>query len=313
MQIYYFVSYFFIYGFLGWCTEVAFATVKQRQFVNRGFLNGPICPVYGIGVGSVVILLETKDMNIAALYLVSTALVTAIEGMTGYLMDKIFHHKWWDYSNQPLNIGGYVCLVFSLAWGVACVVIVRVIHPVFRKGVEMIPLTVGIVLAVVFSGVTFVDMCATAAEVLKLNKKLETMDKIAGELKEISDRLGENIHENVMETLERSQETRRQLEESAAELRGKLENASEEQKRFIEERIERMEEKIRENRYREEQRAITAELRGKYAELKGRYTELSERTTRITRRLLGAFPRMESRHHREMLNELKSRMRRKED
>lgn len=306
MQIYYFVSYFFIYGFFGWCTEVAFATVKQRQFVNRGFLNGPICPVYGIGVGSVVILLETKDMNIAALYLVSTVLVTAIEGMTGYLMDKIFHHKWWDYSNQPLNIGGYVCLVFSLAWGVACVVIVRVIHPVFRKGVEMIPLTVGIVLAVVFSGVTFVDMCATAAEVLKLNKKLETMDKIAGELKEISDRLGENIHENVMETLERSQETRKQLEESAAELREKLENASEEQRRFIEERIERMEEKIRENRYREEQRAIATELRRKY-------TELSERSTRITRRLLGAFPRMESRHHREMLNELKSRMRRKED
>ncbi len=306
MQIYYFVSYFFIYGFFGWCTEVAFATVKQRRFVNRGFLNGPICPVYGIGVGSVVILLETKDMNIAALYLVSTVLVTAIEGMTGYLMDKIFHHKWWDYSNQPLNIGGYVCLVFSLAWGVACVVIVRVIHPVFRKGVEMIPLTVGIVLAVVFSGVTFVDMCATAAEVLKLNKKLETMDKIAGELKEISDRLGENIHENVMETLERSQETRKQLEESAAELREKLENASEEQRRFIEERIERMEEKIRENRYREEQRAIATELRRKY-------TELSERSTRITRRLLGAFPRMESRHHREMLNELKSRMRRKED
>ena len=304
MQIYYLILYFFIYGFLGWCTEVAFATVKQRQFVNRGFLNGPICPVYGIGVGSVVILLETKDMNIAALYLVSTALVTAIEGMTGYLMDKIFHHKWWDYSNQPLNIGGYVCLVFSLAWGVACVVIVRVIHPVFRKGVEMIPLTVGIVLAVVFSGVTFVDMCATAAEVLKLNKKLETMDKIAGELKEISDRLGENIHENVMETLERSQETRKQLEESAAELREKLENASEEQRRFIEERIERMEEKIRENRYREEQRAIATELRRKY-------TELSERSTRITRRLLGAFPRMESRHHGEMLNELRSRMRRK--
>lgn len=313
MQIYYFVSYFFIYSFLGWCTEVAFATVKQRSFVNRGFLNGPVCPVYGIGVSSVVLLLEPKELGLAALYIVSTVLVTVIEGMTGYLMDRIFHHKWWDYSEQPLNIGGYVCLPFSLVWGVACVAIVRMIHPVIHKGVKMIPLMLGIVLAVLLTAVILIDMCATAAEVLKLNKRLEMMEKIAGELKELSDKLGENIHENVMETMERSQETRKQLEESAAELRGKLENASEEQRRFIEERIERMEEKIRENRYREEQRAIAAELRSKYAELKGRYTELSERTTRITRRLLGAFPRMESRHHGEMLNELRARMRRKED
>ena len=135
MQIYYFVSYFFIYSFLGWCTEVAFATVKQRSFVNRGFLNGPVCPVYGIGVGSVVLLLEPKELGLAALYIVSTVLVTVIEGMTGYLMDRIFHHKWWDYSEQPLNIGGYVCLPFSLVWGVAWGAIVRMIQRVFDKGV----------------------------------------------------------------------------------------------------------------------------------------------------------------------------------
>ena len=64
-------------------------------------------------------------------------LVTVLEGLTGYLMDKIFHHKWWDYTNQPLNIGGYVCLIFSLVWGVACVLIVRVIHPVIHKNIDI--------------------------------------------------------------------------------------------------------------------------------------------------------------------------------
>ena len=68
-------------------------------------------------------------------------------------MDRIFHHKWWDYSEQPLNIGGYVCLPFSLVWGVACVAIVRMIHPVIHKGVKMIPLMLGIVLAVLLTAV----------------------------------------------------------------------------------------------------------------------------------------------------------------
>ena len=118
MEIYYFILYFFTYGFFGWCTEVAFAAFKQGKFVNRGFLNGPICPIYGVGVSVVVSFLTPLEESLILLYAASTILVTFIEWLTGYLMDKIFHHKWWDYSNQPLNIGGYVCLLFSLIWGI---------------------------------------------------------------------------------------------------------------------------------------------------------------------------------------------------
>ena len=134
MQVYFFILYFFTYGFLGWCTEVAYATTKQHKFVNRGFLNGPICPIYGIGVGVVVQFLTPVRENLILLYITSTILVTLIEWVTGFLMDKIFHHKWWDYSGQPLNIGGYVCLLFSLVWGAACVLIVKIIHPLMHKG-----------------------------------------------------------------------------------------------------------------------------------------------------------------------------------
>ena len=146
MQIYYLMLYFFVYGFLGWCIEVSYATTKQRKFVNRGFLNGPICPIYGVGVTVVVYFLTPYKDNLILLYALSTVLVTVLEGITGYLMDKIFHHKWWDYTNQPLNIGGYVCLIFSLVWGVACVLIVRVIHPVIHKILTFIPHTLGLVL-----------------------------------------------------------------------------------------------------------------------------------------------------------------------
>ena len=93
MRIYEGLLYFFIYGILGWCAEVAFAAVKERRFVNRGFLNGPICPIYGVGVVMVVVFLEPFEDQWLLLYLASAVLVTLIEGMTGYVLDKLFHHK----------------------------------------------------------------------------------------------------------------------------------------------------------------------------------------------------------------------------
>ena len=127
---------FFIYAFLGWCTEVAFAACKNGRFVNRGFLNGPVCPIYGFGMVGVAVLLEPLKDNLLLLYLGSAVITTVIEYITGLLLERIFHAKWWDYSNMPLNIGGYVCLLFSLIWGAMCVAIVKFVHPVIAGMVE---------------------------------------------------------------------------------------------------------------------------------------------------------------------------------
>ena len=108
---------FFFYGFVGWCAEVAFAAVRQGKFVNRGFLNGPICPIYGIGVSLIIALLNGYKENLVLLYLASAVLVTLLEWVTGFLLEKLFHHRWWDYSEMPFNIGGYVCPLFSMIWG----------------------------------------------------------------------------------------------------------------------------------------------------------------------------------------------------
>lgn len=245
MNLYYFVLYFFIYGFFGWCTEVAYASVKQKKFINRGFLNGPICPIYGVGVGLVVQLLMPVKDNLIVLYVMAALLVTVIEGLTGFFMDKIFHHKWWDYSRQPLNIGGYVCLIFSMIWGVACVLIVRVIHPIVQLALSWLPLAVGVLLIIVLGIVLAADMYVTASGILKLNKHLEAMDKIALELKELSDKVGANIFENVMETMDKQEE------------------------------------------------------------LKHKYQEMTHQTAKVTERLMKAFPKMESRKHKDMLEQIK--------
>ena len=107
---------FFTYGFLGWCSEVAFATLKTGGFVNRGFLNGPICPIYGFGMLIVVVCLTPLNDSWPLLFLGSMALTTALEFFTGWVLEKLFQTKWWDYSERKFNVKGYICLEFSILW-----------------------------------------------------------------------------------------------------------------------------------------------------------------------------------------------------
>ena len=284
MRIYSLLLYFFIYSFLGWCTEVAYATVKERRFVNRGFLNGPWCPIYGVGVSAVVTLLDGFRDSLLLLYLSSLVLVTLIEGMTGVIMDKIFHHKWWDYTGLPLNIGGYVCLPFSIAWGAACVVIVKGIHPLIERLVGFLPEAAGAALLCVLTVCLAADVAVTTAGILKLNRRLDMLERIGAELHEISDRMGANIHENVMDAMEKAEA----LEDVAQARKEQLDALSGEAR----ERLD----------------LLSGETRERYDMIRQRYSELTGATLQASRRLVRAFPRMESRRHKELLDELKRRL-----
>ena len=118
---------FIVYAVIGWCSEVAYAALDTGKFVNRGFLNGPYCPIYGFGISLVIVVLTPLKENLLILYIGSVILTSVIEYITGYLLEKVFHNKWWDYSDKPYNIKGYICLKFSLFWGFACTFIVLVI------------------------------------------------------------------------------------------------------------------------------------------------------------------------------------------
>ncbi len=278
-------AFFYIYGVLGWCVEVAYAAVKQGKFVNRGFLNGPICPIYGVGVVSVIYCLGEVRGSLLVLYAASIALVTVIEGITGFVMDKMFHHKWWDYSNQPLNIGGYVCLVFSLIWGVFCVFIMKVFQPVVSGAVVHIPIVIGLIVLSVCTAGMAADLYVTAAAVLKLNKRLEAMDRIAAELHELSDRMGENIYENVRDGMEREEK-----------LKDKVECAKEAGRELKAE-------------YDAEIRIRYEELQAKREELRRRYEKVLQERGAVGERLIQAFPGMESRRYKAALLELKENIR----
>ena len=119
-SVYEIMLLFFIYSFLGWCVEVAFVAVTTGKVVDRGFLNGPVCPIYGCGmVGVLIILLPVKN-NVWLLFLGGMIICSTVELFGGWILDKIFHMRWWDYSEKPFNIGGYICLPFSIMWGICC-------------------------------------------------------------------------------------------------------------------------------------------------------------------------------------------------
>ena len=263
MSIYYSILYFFVYGFLGWCTEVIFAAFKQHRFVNRGFLNGPICPIYGVGVTLVIACLEAFQSNLLLLYISSVILVTVLEGVTGWAMDKLFHNKWWDYSKLPFNIGGYVCLLFSLIWGVACIFIVYFVHPLIHQVLSLIPHTAGIALIAILGIALLSDMIVTTSAIVKFNQYLELLKHITDELHAIFNQIGSELYQNVMHVLDMQESSRQKLDDVKLE--------------------------------------VSEEIRMQIVELKTRAQNLGEKVPKPARRLLKAFPKLESRNYKAQL------------
>ena len=204
---------FTIYAFIGWCGEVVFAAVRSGKFVNRGFLNGPVCPIYGFGAVIVIRLLTPLQKHLPFLFIGSVFLTSVLEFITGFLLEKIFHTKWWDYSKVPLNLCGYVCFKFSFAWGVACILLMRVLHPFIAKAVSRIPAASRPILLVLLLCAFAADISVTVASILKLRKRLRLMEGIAAKLKQLSDRIGDNLFSSVSHVKETSQHMKENTEE----------------------------------------------------------------------------------------------------
>ncbi len=170
---------FFIYSFIGWCIEVAFVAVTVGKVENRGFLNGPVCPIYGCGMLGVLMALMPISDKWILLFIGGMAICTAVELFGGWILDKIFHMRWWDYTDKPFNIGGYVCLGFSIMWGIAVVFAVRMVHPFIMAGVNKIPHLMGNIIICLLIAVFSTDMIVTLKNFILIKKNLVKFDKIA--------------------------------------------------------------------------------------------------------------------------------------
>jgi len=170
----YFLS-FILYSFLGWVYESTICSMLgHHKIINRGFLLGPYCPIYGIGVLMNWFLL--KDIkNPATIFLASALICCAIEYVTSYVMEKLFYAKWWDYSNFPFNLYGRICLYGALLFGGGSVIFVKVMHPFVMSVMKYIPKSLIDILALVFAVILLGDIILTVNSINNLNKKLKTI------------------------------------------------------------------------------------------------------------------------------------------
>ncbi|MEF9865901.1 MAG: putative ABC transporter permease [Oscillospiraceae bacterium] len=208
--------YFVLYSFLGWCVEVCFCSIYQGKFVNRGFLNGPICPIYGFGMVIVLVCLLPVKSNLIVLYFGSVVLTSLLELVAGFILKKVFHTSWWDYSDLPYNLGGYICLSFSLAWGIGGVAAVKLVHPLVAGLVDITPPLVGKILTIIVFAAIVCDMIVTINTIAKLNRDLGRITEVAEILHKGSDVVAEGLGTSAISAGRRAQEGIEDLESKKA-------------------------------------------------------------------------------------------------
>lgn len=169
---------YMIYSFVGWCGEVLVAAVKRHRFVNRGAVSGPFCPVYGLGAAVTAVFLPELRENLFFLFLGGMVINSFVEYVTGRMMERILHRKWWDYSGEKCSLGGYICLKTSVLWGLCTVLMLRVLNPLLLGLIHVIPRFWGRLILCVLFGLLAVDVLGTVIAVWGLKKKNGRIDQI---------------------------------------------------------------------------------------------------------------------------------------
>lgn len=278
LSIYELTGFFFIYAFLGWCVEVCFQALTKGKLVNRGFLNGPICPIYGISVVVIIWLLAPLASHGLLLFFASFLLCSLLEWMTGFLLEKLFHQRWWDYSKEPFNIGGYVCTRFSIMWGLACVFVVYIVHPTIVWLFSFIPHTLGIIALCALGAVFLIDCISTAQAMAGLNKKLRHIEKSAAKLRRFSDDITEALYEGSIKARDDAEKARVEIRTQETDIKEKLSQ----EKSILQSKAKA-------------QKKLAEEYR----------MELEKKLTYGQKRLLKAFPSMNSTRYKRGLEDLK--------
>lgn len=188
---------FFLYSFIGWIVEVAYYGVTEGRFINRGYLNGLMCPVYGIGFYIVICVLRPFVGSFPMLFFGSATICTAAELTAGVILYAIFHLRWWDYSEYKWNLKGFICFRFFLYWGLACSLGMYLLHPAERFFLGKMPYAAKLSILAILLAFLIVDIIISTIDYIGLSKRIRAIQKISSGLKWPSDKIGTQIYDTV--------------------------------------------------------------------------------------------------------------------
>lgn len=288
LTYYQIAMYFVIYSFVGWGIEVIFCTVTSGKVVNRGFLNGPVCPIYGFGMLAVLMILKSfvpvsaEKMDSFVLFVGCAILATIVELIGGFLMLKLFHARWWDYSDKPFNFHGFICPEFSILWGIGGVIVIKLAQPLIEGiSVNAIPEKYGWPVLAILYVVYLVDLIVTIITVNGLNRDLAEINKVGKAIEKVSNAISEQLGTTAIMTDRVITQGRIQYTLGKAEAKDAIASS----------KAKAREELIKRNEY----------LRN----------DILKKTHFGGGRLLKAFPDMQHTDYRELLKELQSKLKNK--
>ena len=284
--------FFYFYCFFGWVFESTFVSLKSRKFVNRGFMRGPFLPIYGSGAIMMLVVSMPFQDNVFLTYIAGCIGATALELVTGILMESLFKVRYWDYSNQKFNYKGHICLSSTIAWGFLTILMTEFVHRGVEQAVSLIPYGVVTVVTLVLTVGISVDFSLSFKAAMDLRDVLIGLEKAKEEMERIQKRLDVIIAIANDEIETRKQENSLRIDELTENIEEKFASLKE---RF----------KISPPEFMSEAREEIMELRSKYSVEKARRQRFKGLRDFYQRSLIKGNPSMHSKRFEEALEELK--------
>jgi len=288
-------SYLFLllilYSFLGWCGEMVYCSIGQRKLCEkRGFLNGPLCPIYGHGALVVLLILRGGCESPVLTFLLGAVLTSAVEYVTSWAMEALFHMRWWDYSRYRFQLNGRICLLNSALFGLASVALCHWVNPAVRGWLlRLFTSGVAVPLALVLAVVYLADIVLSVRSAIQIGSRLE-------KLHAIHDELAEKLEQLRAEQQKAAEAQRAKLEESMSAVRQAAAERTAEATQAVHAKLEPLGELSGEFAQRLEKVRTEAQQRAK---------ALYEKQDFFERRLMRSYPTLRSPRHGEALKKLR--------
>lgn len=210
--------FFFFYCFFGWCFESAYVSGKQGRFVNRGFMNGPLLPIYGSGAVMMLVVSSPFRDNLVATYFAGVAGATVLEFVTGSVMEALFHVRYWDYSNQRFQYKGHICLSSSIAWGFLTLLLTQVLHKPVEQFICGFSERTAVIAASVIGTLALIDFVLSFRAAFELRALLSKLERARQEVEKAKEELARWQRRMDMEHALRAQESEHKKEQRKEQL-----------------------------------------------------------------------------------------------
>ncbi|MGN1332310.1 MAG: hypothetical protein ACI4V0_06065 [Lachnospiraceae bacterium] len=304
--------FFYFYCFFGWCFESSYVSIKERKPVNRGFMRGPFLPLYGTGALMMLIVSAPFRDNLFLTYIAGCIGATVLEYVTGVVMEALFRVRYWDYSDQPFNFQGHVCLGSSLAWGGLTILMTRVIHQPIENFVLAIPEGILTMITMVLSIGIAADFTLSFKAAMDLRDVLIRMEEAKKEMQHLQKRLDVLIALSEQAKEERKADRESRREGLAAQMKARVGGLTDyveihmgELTEYMEDRFTRLKEKLSLGELSEEWRDELQEIKEKFHLQEERRFTLSHQRNFQFRAILKGNPTLRSEKFKEALEELK--------